>query len=162
MPTSNTRSASRKPPAETKDPWDEETPKTARQTRESQPAQDNPRTPGSLSGNLTADPDLRFTQTGLAVCNLRVAVNEREKIDGEWVDKDPEFYTVTVWRDQAERCAEHLQRGMRIVATGYFEDHEYENRDGDTVTETRFTANDIGPSMLMNEVRVRRVQRSKA
>lgn len=133
-----------------------------------EPKSEKPRTvygereDGSLSGNLTRDPELRFTASGRPVVNTAVAINERTKNEktGEWEDSEPEFYDIIIWGQQAENAAEYLSRGDRIVAVGYFQDETYENRDGEEVTRTRFTAKDIGPSMLFNGAKIIKAQRS--
>jgi single-strand DNA-binding protein len=121
-----------------------------------------PKEPGSLSGNLTADPDLRFTPSGLAVCNFGIAVNERIQLeDGTWEDADPEFFRITAWRDLGERCAEHLLRGDRIIAIGNFQDRTYVDKEGEKRTVTEFTAEDIGPSFRFRGAEIKRVTRDK-
>ena len=118
---------------------------------------------GYLSGNLTKDFELRFTQTGRAVANSSVAVNERVQNPKthEWEDTDPEFYNITVWGEQAERAAECFNKGDRIVAVGFFQERTYETKDGDERTVTEFTAKDIGPSLLFKDAMIKRPQRSK-
>ena len=118
---------------------------------------------GYLSGNLTQDFELRYTQTGRAVANSSVAVNERVQNPktGEWEDTDPEFYKVTVWGEQAEHAAECFIKGDRIVAVGFFQPRTYTNRDDEEVTVTEFTAKDIGPSLLFRDAMIKRPQRSK-
>jgi len=117
---------------------------------------------GSLSGNLTRDPELRFTASGRPVVNTAVAINERIKNDetGEWEDTEPEFYDIIIWGQQAENAAEYLSRGDRIVAVGYFQDETYENKEGEEVTRTRFTAKDIGPSLLWHGAKIIKAQRN--
>lgn len=118
---------------------------------------------GSLSGNVTRDPEMRFTPAGKAVCNFSVAVNERVKNEetGQWEDTDPEFYRVTVWGQQAENIAEEILRGDRIVAVGYFQDRTFTNKNtGERQTVTEFTARDIGPSFLFRSASIKRVQRT--
>ena len=118
---------------------------------------------GMLSGNLTSEPELRFTASGRSVTNLRVACNERVKNDetGVWEDTEPEFYTITVWGQQGENLCESLSKGDRIVAIGYFQYRTWTNNDGDPVTTTEFTAREIGPSLLFRQVTVKRIARSK-
>jgi len=123
------------------------------------------RVPGSLSGNLTADPELRFTQSGRAVASFSVAVNERVQNEdtGEWEDTEPEYFDCVAWGQQGEHVVECLSKGNRIVAVGYFQDETFTNRDGDEVTKTKFTARDIGPSLLFREAHVAKlVSRSKS
>jgi single-strand DNA-binding protein len=118
---------------------------------------------GSLSGNLTRDPELRFTQTGRPVTSFSVAVNERVKNEetGEWEDTEPEFFNCTAWGQQAENVAEYLGKGDRIVAVGFFQDRTFLNkRTNERQTVTEFTAKDIGPSMLWNGAKVIKAQRS--
>lgn len=131
-----------------------------------EPKQENEygeREPGYLSGNLTREFELRFTQTGRAVASSSVAVNERVKNDktGEWEDTEPEFYNITVWGEQADRATECFNKGDRIVAVGFFQERTYTNRDDEKVTVTEFTARDIGPSLLFRDAMIKRPQRSK-
>jgi single-strand DNA-binding protein len=72
----------------------------------------------TIVGNLVDDPELRFTNTGVAVANLRVAVTQRTQQDGEWRDGDTSFLRVNVWRGQAEHLADSLGKGDRVMVTG--------------------------------------------
>ena len=103
---------------------------------------DDPRTPRRRSsdgcrlnrvvlvGNLTRDPELRHTPSGTAVCNLRLAVNTRRKDEtGQWVDK-PNYFDVTVWGNQGERCAQYLAKGRPVAVDGRLEWREWETQDG--------------------------------
>lgn len=105
---------------------------------------------GHVMGNLTDDPELRFTGTGRAVARLRVAYTPRVKDDasGRWKDGDTEFYDINAWGPQGERCAEHLQRGDRVVATGTWTKRKWEDREGKERESVELTARDIGPSLL--------------
>lgn len=111
---------------------------------------------GSLSGNITMQPELRFTLTGRAVATLNVAVNERVKNEktGQWEDTDPEFYRVTVWGEQAERAIECFSKGDRVVMVGFFQDRTFTGKDDERRTVTEFTARDIGPSLLFRDARI--------
>lgn len=82
-----------------------------------------------ITGNLTKDPELRHTQGGTAVCDLRVAVNSRRKEAGEWVDK-PNFFNVTVWGNQALSCAEYLTKGRPVAIEGRLDWQQWEAKDG--------------------------------
>jgi single-strand DNA-binding protein len=125
-----------------------------------EPKKQAERIPGSLAGNLTHDPELRFTASGREVASLNVAVNDRvQNDDGQWEDAEPEFYRVNVWGDQASHAAECLVRGDRIVAVGYFQDREWVDKEGEDRITTEFTAKDIGPSLLFKDVAIKRVQR---
>jgi single-strand DNA-binding protein len=83
-----------------------------------------------LVGNLTKDPELRHTQSGMAVCSLRLAVNTRRKDDtGQWVDK-PNYFDITVWGNQGERCAQYLAKGRPVGVDGRLEWREWETPEG--------------------------------
>jgi single-strand DNA-binding protein len=84
-----------------------------------------------ITGNLTADPDLRSLPSGTSVCKLRVAVNTRRKDNstGEWVDK-PNFFDVTVWGAQGENCARYLSKGRGVAIDGRLEWREWEGNEG--------------------------------
>ena len=83
-----------------------------------------------LVGNLTRDPELRHTQSGMAVCSLRLAVNTRRKDEtGQWVDK-PNYFDVTVWGNQGERCAQYLSKGRPVGVDGRLEWREWETPEG--------------------------------
>lgn len=84
-----------------------------------------------LTGNLTADPDLRSLQSGMAVCKLRLAVNTRRKdgASGEWVDK-PNYFDVTVWGGQGENCAKYLSKGRPVAVDGRLEWREWQDKEG--------------------------------
>lgn len=117
---------------------------------------------GYVMGNLCEDPELRFTPTGRAVCKLRVAYSPRYKDEdtGKWADGDPQFYTVNVWGQQGEHCAEALMRGDRIVAAGSWSERTWETREGESRKSVELTAQDIGPSMLFRLAKVQRTKRS--
>jgi len=84
----------------------------------------------TLVGNLAADPELRFTPSGVAVCKLRVAQTPRTKDGDGWKDGEPYWQDVTCWREMAENVAETLHRGDRVIVTGRLSQHEYEAKDG--------------------------------
>jgi len=117
---------------------------------------DDDRGPGSVAGNLTADPDLRFTASGRAVANLRVAASERKlnKATGEWEDGDTLFYDITAWGQLAENLCEHLQRGDRVVAEGRWTSNTFEDKDGQIQERVFLTARDCGPSLLFRGARI--------
>jgi single-strand DNA-binding protein len=82
-----------------------------------------------LVGNLTRDPELRHTPSGMSVCSLRVAVNSRRKDEtGQWVEK-PNYFSVTVWGNQGESCAQYLSKGRPVAIDGRLDWREYE-KDG--------------------------------
>lgn len=119
--------------------------------------------PGSLAGNLTADPDLRFTAEGRPVTSLYIAVNERRKNEatGKWEDGDTSFFTVVVWGQQAENVTEYLAKGDRIVAEGEWTEQSYTDKDDNPQTKVVLTARDIGPSLLFRGARVLRQDRQR-
>src|SRR5579862_5928122 len=84
-----------------------------------------------LVGNLTRDPELRHTSSGMAVCSLRIAVNTRRKdsATGQWTEK-PNYFDVTVWGNQGENCAQYLSRGRPVAIDGRLEWREWEAQDG--------------------------------
>ena len=118
---------------------------------------------GFIVGNLTEDPELRFTPTGRGVAKLRVAYTARTKDpeSGRWADGETEFYTVTVWGQQGEHCAEHLQRGDRIVAAGQWTKRFWTSREGEPRESVELTARDVGPSLLFRGAIVKRTDRNK-
>lgn len=118
--------------------------------------------PGSLAGNLTRDPELRYTPSGKAVCALRVAVQERVYSERKkaWEDKDPEFFDVTCWAPLAEHVAESLSKGQRVVAEGRWEAQSWEDNEGTIQERTVFVAADLGPSLKWVDVTVRPKRKS--
>lgn len=118
---------------------------------------------GHISGNLTHDPELRYTPSGRAVCRLRVAYTGRYQ-DPEthaWQDAETEFYNLDAWGLQGENCAEHLKKGDRIVATGQWQKRTYEDGDGNTREVTEMQVRDIGPSMLFRAAVIDRTPRAQ-
>ena len=100
--------------------------------------------PITIAGNLTADPELRYTPTGQAVANFTVASTPRylDKASNEWKDGDTLFLRCNVWRQAAENVAESLQRGMRVIVTGRLRQRSYETREGEKCTVYEVTAVD--------------------
>jgi single-strand DNA-binding protein len=83
-----------------------------------------------LVGNLTRDPELRHTPSGMPVCSLRIAVNSRQKqADGQWGEK-PNYFSVTVWGQQGENCAQYLSKGRPVAVDGRLDWREYQANDG--------------------------------
>ena len=103
----------------------------------------------TIVGNLTADPELRFTEAGTAVANFSVASTPRtfDRQSGEWQDGDALFLRCTVWRQAAENAAESLSRGMRVVIQGRLRQRSYETKDGDKRTVVELDVDEIGPSL---------------
>ena len=101
----------------------------------------------TIIGNLTRDPELRFTPKGDAVASMRIAVNERIKDGNEWKDGEPSFYEVKAWRKLAEDAAEDLRKGSRIVVVGKMKVENYTNKDGEARSSVVVTADEIGKSI---------------
>jgi single-strand DNA-binding protein len=120
-----------------------------------------PAEPGSLSGNICADPELRFTPTGRAVADIRVACSDRvQDTDGTWVDTDTEYFTVVAWGSLAEHCVATLKKGDRFCAVGLWRDRTWTDNDNNEHSVTELTARDAGPSLLWNDAVIKRVQRT--
>lgn len=102
----------------------------------------------TATGRLTADPELRFTPSGVAVCEFVIAVNPREydRQAGTWRDLDPSFVTVTAWKQLAENCADTLVRGVPVIVTGRWREERWE-KDGKRHARWRLTADAVGPNL---------------
>ena len=103
----------------------------------------------TVVGNLTNDPELRFTPSGAAVASFTVASSPRvlDKATNEWKDGDPVFMRCSVWRQYAENVAESLATGTRVIVTGRLRQRSYETREGEKRTAIDVVADDIGPSL---------------
>jgi single-strand DNA-binding protein len=98
-------------------------------------------------GNLTRDPELRFTTSGTAVCSFGLALNKRIKTDTGWEDGDPSFVSITAWRQRGENAAASLAKGQRVVVTGEIKTRTYETDEGEKRSAFDVQAHDIGPSL---------------
>jgi len=116
----------------------------------------------TVIGNLTDDPELRFTPSGAAVAKFRVASTPRfmDKASGEWKDGDPLFLSCTVWRQAAENVAESLQRGARVIVSGRLRQRSYETREGEKRTVIELEVDEIGPSLRYATAKVQKMSRS--
>jgi len=116
----------------------------------------------TIVGNLTDDPELRFTPSGAAVAKFRVASTPRflDKTSGEWKDGDPLFLSCTVWRQVAENVAESLQRGSRVIISGRLRQRTYETKEGEKRTVIDLEVDEIGPSLRYATAKVQRMSRS--
>jgi len=101
----------------------------------------------TLVGNLTADPELRFTPSGLQVANLRLAVTPRIREGDQWKDGETTFHTVNVWRDQAGNAAETLSKGARVIVVGRPKERTWTDQDGTEHQVTEVDAEELGPSL---------------
>jgi single-strand DNA-binding protein len=117
----------------------------------------------TLVGNLTADPELRSTPTGLEVANLRIAVTPRSRQeDGTWVQGETSFHTIVVWRDQATNTVETLTKGARVIVVGRPKQRSWTDQDGTTHEVTEVDAEEIGPSLRWATAKVNRTNGPKA
>lgn len=98
-------------------------------------------------GNATADAELRYTQTGVAVASINLAVNTRSKRGDEYIDDPTLFIRVTAWKDTAENVGQSIRKGDRLIVVGRQKQTEYTTRDGDTRQQLEVTADEIGPSL---------------
>ena len=110
----------------------------------------------TLVGNLTADPELRFTGNGAAVANFTVASTPRtfDRTTNEWVDGDPLFIRCSVWRDYAENVTESLAKGMRVVVHGRLQVRSYQRNDGSQGTSVEMQVDEVGPSLMFATAQV--------
>jgi single-strand DNA-binding protein len=115
----------------------------------------------TVVGNLTDDPELRFTPSGAAVANFTVASTPRtfDKQSNEWQDGEAMFLRCSIWRQAAENVAESLQRGMRVVVQGRLKARTYETREGEKRTVFEIEVDEIGPSLKFATAKVNRVSR---
>jgi len=118
----------------------------------------------TVVGNLTADPELRFTPAGAAVASFTVASTPRifDKNANEWKDGDALFLRCSIWRQAAENVAESLERGMRVVVTGRLKQRSYETREGEKRTVIEMDVEEIGPSLRYASAKVHRAERGSA
>ncbi len=109
----------------------------------------------TISGNLGADPELKFTANGTAMVKLRVAISDRVKqADGTWADSDTMWLDVIAWRQLAENAAESLAKGSKIIAHGKLKSRSYEKADGTKGLAYELIADDIGPSLINQAARL--------
>ncbi|SIS39533.1 single-strand DNA-binding protein [Corynebacterium appendicis CIP 107643] len=115
-------------------------------------------TPITVVGNLVADPELRFTPTGLAVANFRIASTPRvyNRDSGQWEDGEALFLTCNAWREAAENVAESLTKGMRVIVNGRLKQRSYQNREGENRTVFEVEADEVGPSLKYATANVNR------
>jgi single-strand DNA-binding protein len=119
-------------------------------------------TPITVVGNLTADPELRFTPSGAAVANFTVASTPRtfDRQSNEWRDGESMFLNCSVWRQAAENAAESLTRGMRVIVQGRLKARSFETREGEKRTVFEVDVDEVGPSMRYATAKVTKTSRS--
>jgi single-strand DNA-binding protein len=115
----------------------------------------------TVVGNLVDDPELRFTPSGAAVANFRIASTPRtfDRQTNEWKDGDALFLSCSVWRQAAENVAESLQKGMRVVVQGRLKQRQYETREGEKRTVVELDVDEVGPSLKYATAKVARTTR---
>ena len=115
----------------------------------------------TVVGNLVDDPELRFTPSGAAVANFRIASTPRtfDRQANEWKDGDALFLSCSVWRQAAENVAESLQKGMRVVVQGRLKQRQYETREGEKRTVVELDVDEVGPSLKYATAKVARTTR---
>src|ERR1700683_4729485 len=118
----------------------------------------------TIVGNLVGDPELRYTPTGQAVANCRIASTPRcmDRTTNEWKDGDSLFLSCNVWRQAAENVAESLQRGMRVIVSGRLRQRSYETKEGEKRTVYEVEVDEVGPSLRNASAKVTKSQRSGA
>jgi single-strand DNA-binding protein len=116
----------------------------------------------TVVGNLTDDPELRFTPSGAAVAKFRIASTPRtlDRQTNEWKDGEPLFLACNIWRDAAEHVAESLQRGSRVIVQGRLRQRSYETREGEKRTVYELEVDEIGPSLRYATAKVQKMSRS--
>jgi single-strand DNA-binding protein len=115
----------------------------------------------TVIGNITGDPELRFTPSGAAVANFTVASTPRQfdRQSNEWKDGETLFMRCSVWRDAAENVAESLQRGTRVIVTGRLKSRSYETKEGEKRTVIEMEVDEVGPSLRYATAKVNKTQR---
>ena len=115
----------------------------------------------TVVGNLTADPELRFTPSGAAVASFTVAASSRylDRQTNEWKDSEPVFMRCSVWRQYAENVAESLTKGTRVIVQGRLKQRSYETREGEKRTVVEMEVDDVGPALRYATAKVTRTAR---
>ena len=118
----------------------------------------------TIVGNLTADPELRYTSNGVAVANFTIAntPSRFNRTTNQWEDGDSLFLRATLWREYAEHAAETLKKGTRVIATGALEQSTYEDKDGNQRTAYGLAVHEIGPALRYATATVTRISNNHA
>lgn len=117
----------------------------------------------TVIGNLTGDPELRFTPSGSAVANFTIASTPRtfDRQSNDWKDGETLFLRASVWREAAENVAETLTKGMRVIAQGRLKSRSYETKEGEKRTTIELEVDEIGPSLRYATAQVTRAQSNR-
>ena len=112
----------------------------------------------TIIGNLTADPEMRFTPSGAAVASFTIASTPRifDRQTNEWKDAETLFMRCSIWREAAENVAESLAKGMRVIAQGRLQQRSYTTREGEQRTVVEMQVDEIGPSLRRAKAQVTR------
>jgi single-strand DNA-binding protein len=115
----------------------------------------------TVVGNLVSDPELRFTPSGAAVANFRIASTPRtiDNQTNQWKDGEGLFLSCSVWRQAAENVAESLQKGMRVIVQGRLVQRSYDTKEGEKRTVVELQVDEVGPSLTFATAKVNRTQR---
>src|SRR6476661_9039722 len=118
----------------------------------------------TVVGNLTADPELRFTPSGAAVASFTIASTPRtfDRNSNEWKDGEALFLRCSIWRQAAENVAESLTRGMRVIASGRLKQRSFETREGEKRTVIELDVEEVGPSLRYAAAKVNKTQRGSS
>ena len=115
----------------------------------------------TIVGNLTQDPEMRFTPNGVAMVRLSIAVNRRRfnRDSNSWEDGEASFFNATCWRDLAENVSESLRKGTRVMITGSLKQRSWETQEGDRRSMVEIQVDEIGPSLKWATASVTRIPR---
>jgi single-strand DNA-binding protein len=115
----------------------------------------------TITGNITADPEIKFLPSGVAVASFTIADTPRvfNKDTGEWKDGDTLFLRCNLWRDAAENVAESLQKGARVVVSGHLKQRTFDGRDGDKKSMIELEVEEVGPSLKYARAQVTKQKR---
>ena len=115
----------------------------------------------TIVGNMTRDPEIRYTPSGAQSVRFGVAVNRRwrDSQTGEWKDAEPSFFDVICWRDLADNVAESLSKGSRVIVSGRIEQRSWQDQEGNRRSTMEITADEVGPSLKFATATVNKVDR---
>lgn len=116
--------------------------------------------PVTLTGNLTRDPELRYTPNGQAVCTFSIAINKRVKDGDTWKDGTPHYFDVKVWGQFGENCAESLRKGVRVVVYGELQQRTWETDGGEKRSKDEINAESVGADLRWATSQVQRNERT--
>jgi single-strand DNA-binding protein len=115
----------------------------------------------TLVGNVTKDPELRYTTGGRGVASFGLAVNRRYQVNGEWQEQ-VSFFNIVAWGDLGENAAASINKGNRVIVTGRLEQRSYETKEGEKRNVTEVIADELGPSLRWAQVQIERISRDDA